>query len=66
MIFIWKLFEKIQPYFVITYHDTRNMRATSLKITPYFASQKKEEKKNHQTPTPSCAKSYNLSLILPL
>ena len=64
MIFIWKLFEKIQPYFVITYHDTRNMRATSLKITPYFASQKK--KKNHQTPTPSCAKSYNLSLILPL
>ena len=61
MIFIWKLFEKIQPYFVITYHDTRNMRATSLKITPYFASQKK---KNHQTPTPSCAKSYNLSMKL--
>ena len=47
MIFIWKLLEKIQPYFVITYHDTRNMRATSLKITPYFASQKKKKQKKN-------------------
>ena len=49
-----EIVRKISALFC-NYHDTRNIRATFLKIIPYVASQ--EIDKNHQTHTPSCSKS---------